>query len=120
MLFGRIKELFCEELSAVAVMMVVAYFFMILGILALLSATYQEYRGVTREPALSGSGMRSFIHTAGRVTRDANPDAFRGAMQFHWLYAVLMLFAGFILRSIVAAQDRCDPLAPDSDREKDD
>jgi len=100
MILQRIKDVLFQELS----FRVIAYIAVAFGALLVLGAAWDQYRGITLEPH-----MRGYIHD--RVSRDADPERFRGAMEAHWFIAFGILGAGVILRSIIRGVDRSDPLS---------
>ena len=79
-----------------------AYIFIALGIYLLVCAGFDEVRGITHKPV-------TFLRTFGTsrfngwylysipVRREQNPPLFRKFMVTHWIYAVLIESAGWIL-----------------------
>jgi hypothetical protein len=116
----RVRDFFFEEWDPVDTLRVLAYVLLVVGVGLLAVAGYQQYRGVTRQPTLIGSGMHtSFVVSGDTIHRASHPEAFRGAMEVHWYYALATFLGGVILLSIIRGQDRADPFAPDSDSEED-
>ena len=90
-------------------MRIFAFVLMGVGILLLASAGYGEYRGVTHAPT---SRYNRIYYN---ITKNGRPEEFHNAMTYHWLYASMLLIAGFIAYVIDKGQDKVDPMAPDSD-----
>jgi hypothetical protein len=90
-------------------MRIISYILVVVGILLLASAGYDEFRGSTRTPT---SKYNPISET---VTKDSNPEVFRNAMTYHWFYAVMLLGAGGIAYWIDKGQDKVDPMSPDKD-----
>ena len=115
MTFARIKGFFTKEFDAVAVMRAFAYLLIIAGVVMSVGAAYQQYRGVATEPSFDEVGPPGDV-----VIRERNPEHFRGIVQLNWFHAGATLFLGILLHSIIRAQDRSDPFAPDADRKQQD
>ena len=92
----------------------VSYILVAVGILLLVSAGYDEFRGSTRAPT---SRYNPISYT---ITKNGKPDEFRNAMTYHWFYASMLLIAGFIAYLIDKGQDRVDPMSSDADENIDD
>ena len=84
----------------------IAYLPIALGALLVLGAAWDQFRGVTHEP-----GFRRYIHQ--RVSRTADRERFRRAMEGNWFIAVGVLGAGVLLRLIVRRAERSDPMSPE-------
>jgi hypothetical protein len=106
MLFRRIIEFFTGEIDFFPV---IIYGFIIVGVLLLASAGYDEFRGITHSPADESFGGVDEI-----ITKQGKPEAFRNAMTYHWFYGLMLVMAGVIAFMIGKGQDKCDPLSPDS------
>jgi hypothetical protein len=95
-------------------MRIVSYILVLVGILLLASAGYDEFRGSTRAP----TGRYSHSHYT--ITKKDKPEEFHNAMTYHWFYASMLLIAGFIAYMIDKGQDRVDPMSSDADENVDD
>jgi hypothetical protein len=95
-------------------MRIVSYALVVVGILLLASAGYDEFRGSTRAP----TGRYSHAHYT--ITKKDRPEEFHNAMAYHWIYGSMILIAGFIAYAIDKGQDRADPMSADSDDRIDD
>ena len=71
-------------------MRTISYILVVVGILLLARAGYDEFSGSTRTPT---SKYNPISET---VTKNGNPDAFHNAMTYHWFYAFMLLGAGGI------------------------
>ena|ERR1035441_2809524 len=94
-------------------MRIFSYILMVIGILLLASAGYDEFRGSTRV----SNGRHTPHYT---VTRQANPEKFHDGMVYHTSFATLLLIAGFIAYMMDKGQDKVDPMSSDSDENIDD
>jgi hypothetical protein len=90
-------------------MRIISYILLVVGILLLASAGYDEFCGSTRTPT---SKYNPISET---VTKNGNPETFHNAMTYHWFYAVMLLGAGGIAYWIDKGQDKVDPMSPDKD-----
>src|ERR1700690_3983453 len=90
-------------------MRTISYILVVVGILLLARAGYDEFSGSTRTPT---SKYNPISET---VTKNGNPDAFHNAMTYHWFYAFMLLGAGGIAYLIDKGQDKVDPMFPDKD-----
>jgi len=98
-------------------MRILSYALIAIGILLLASASYDEFLGVTSAPSRFGS--RHSMVTSGLshdiLTKKDRPEDFHNAMVYHWFYASMLLFGGFILFMIDKGQDSVDPMSSGSD-----
>ncbi len=92
-------------------MRIFSYTLIALGVLLFASAGYDEFQGSTRSP--SGGRYTGYSHYT--ITRQADPEAFHDAMNYHWFYAGLLVVAGVIAYAIDQGQEKSDPMSPDSD-----
>jgi hypothetical protein len=95
-------------------MRIIVYILIAIGVLSFASAGYDEFRGRTRSPSSRYTGYSS--HT---ITRQADPDQFRNAMNYHWFFAGMLTIAGVIALAIDRGGDKCDPMSEDSDEKID-
>jgi len=95
-------------------MRIIAYILIAIGILSLAGTGFDEIRGRTRSPSSRYTGYSS--HT---ITRQADPDQFRNAMNYHWFFAGMLTIAGVIALAIDRGEDKCDPMSEDSDKNTD-
>lgn len=95
-------------------MRIVSYIFVLVGILLLASAGYDEFRGSTRTPT------SEYDPISDTVTKNSKPEVFHNAMTYHWFYAFMLLGAGGIAYWIDKGQDKVDPMSPDKDENIDD
>ena len=89
-------------------MRIVSYFFMVVGMLLLASAGYDEYRGTTHAPSGRYSGYTHYS-----ISKQGRPEEFHNAMIVHLSRSLLLLLAGIVLFMIDRGQERADPLSPD-------
>jgi hypothetical protein len=94
-------------------MRIFSYILVVVGILLLGRAGYDEFRGSTRTPTSRYSPVSE------TVTKDSKPEVFRNAMTYHWFYAFMLLGAGGIAYWIDKGQDKVDPMSPDADENVD-
>jgi hypothetical protein len=97
-------------------MRIVSYILVVVGVLLLASAGYDEYRGSTRSP--SGGRYTGYSHYT--ITKQTKPEEFHNAMTYHWFYASMLVIAGVIAYMIDKGQDRVDPMSSDADENIDD
>ena len=91
-------------------MRIFSYILIALGVLVLVSAGYDEFRGSTREPS-----SRYTSYSRSTINRQASPENFHNAMVVHWSRSILLILAGVILFMIDRGQDKVDPMSADSD-----
>jgi hypothetical protein len=89
-------------------MRTISYILVVIGILLLALAGYDEFRGSTSTPS-------SEYDPSETVTKDSKPEMFRNAMTYHWFHAFMLLGAGGIAYLIDKGQDKVDPMSPDAD-----
>lgn len=90
-------------------MRIFSYILMVIGILLLANAGYDEFRGNTR----ISHGRYTGHYT---ITREASPEKFHDAIVYHTSFALLLLIAGFIACLVDKGQEKADPLSTDTDR----
>jgi hypothetical protein len=76
-----------------------SYILLLLGILLLASAGYDEFRGSTTKPwTIIGRRHRhdAYLYRL-RVLKENNPELFRKFMATHWIYASFIAVGGVIL-----------------------
>ena len=88
-------------------MRVVAYILIVIGLIFLVDAAYDEYRGVAAAHS-PGRGGRLYV-----INRADDPNQFRNLMAYQWLRGPLALFGGFIILGFCRRADRLDPFSPD-------
>jgi hypothetical protein len=81
----------------------VAYILILVGVIYLADAAYDQYRGIA---SVSSRGL----HVASRAEK---PEEFRNLMAYQWTRGSLALLAGIIIFEIGRHADRHDPLSPD-------
>jgi p-aminobenzoyl-glutamate transporter AbgT len=94
-------------------MRIISYILVVVGILLLARAGYDEFRGSTRTPT---SKYNPISET---VTKNGNPDVFHNAMTYHWFYASMIVIAGVIAYVVDKGQDKVDPMSSDADEKID-
>jgi hypothetical protein len=80
-------------------MRAISYILILLGIYLLVTATYDEFRGITRKPATLMRRARynpAYLYRI-PVRQEQNPELFRQFMEIHWLYAAGFEGAGLVL-----------------------
>ena len=95
-------------------MRIISYLLAAAGILLLVSAGHDEFRGSTRV------SMGRYGHSHYTVIKRDKPEEFRNAMTYHWIYASMLLVAGLIANMIDRGQDKVDPMSSDADESIDD
>jgi hypothetical protein len=84
-----------------------AYILIVIGLIFVADAAYDEHRGVA--DALSpGRGSRRHI-----VACSDDPEQFRNLMTYQWVRGPLFLVGGFIILGFCRRADRLDPFSPD-------
>jgi hypothetical protein len=94
-------------------MRLLSFILVILGLWLLCVAGYQQYRGVTTEPAILVEERLAGIVKDGEILKQRDPDDFRTAMTFHWLFGVVSTLSGIGLYLSVRRRERLDPFSPD-------
>lgn len=94
-------------------MRTISYILLLVGIVLLAHAGYNEFRGSTRTPT------SKYNPTSETVTKAGNPEVFRNAMTYHWFYAFMLLGAGGIAYWIDKGQDKVDPMSTDKNENLD-
>jgi hypothetical protein len=85
----------------------VAYVLILVGLIYLADAAYDQYRGIaSAHPPSRSVGL----HVASRAEK---PKEFHNLMAYQWTRGSLTLFAGIIIFEICRHSDRHDPLSPD-------
>jgi hypothetical protein len=80
-------------------MRVGSYILVILGVLLLANAGYDEFRGSTTKPwTIMGRRFRNdaYLYRL-HVLKENNPELFRKFMATHWIYASFIAVGGVIL-----------------------
>lgn len=81
--------------------LILSYFLILLGIYLLAAAGYDEFRGITTKPvSLLGEHRHGMGHAylyRIPVHREQDPELFRQYMTGHWIWAVGIEGAGWIL-----------------------
>jgi hypothetical protein len=83
-------------------MRALSYILIALGIYLLVSAFYQEYQGITFQPAMFPGKARGMSANRGYlysipILKDQNPELFRKFMVTHWIYAAVVEVGGCLL-----------------------
>ena len=94
-------------------MRLLSYILVILGFCLLCRAADQQYRGITTEPVFLVEERLAGIVKSGKIVRQKDPEDFRVAMTFHWLFGIASTFAGIGLYLHIRRQERLDPFSPD-------
>lgn len=85
----------------------VSYALILVGLIYLADAAYDQYRGIAsvRSPSRSGQLCVS--------SRSEKPVEFHNLMAYQWTRGSLVLLAGMIIYGICRREDRLDPFSPD-------
>ena len=94
-------------------MRVLSYILVILGCSLLGRAAYQQDHGVTNEPVILVREKLAGIVKSGELVKQKDPEDFRVAMTFHWMFGIVISFAGVGLYLHIRKQERLDPFSPD-------
>ncbi len=87
-------------------MRVIAYILILLGLILIGDAAYDEHRGI----ASATSPTRSAQYNI--VARSKDPEQFRNLMTYQWVRGALLLLGGLIVIGICQRADRIDPFSP--------
>ncbi len=92
-------------------MKVIAIILMLSGAILAGLNIRDEMRGETEvySPGYSSSASWSPTH----ASEDRKNSNFRGAMNYQWIYASLLIGAGFFTYSLCRSADKTDPFSPD-------
>jgi len=88
-------------------MRALAYILILIGLIYVADAAYDENRGIAEAVTPGRGSHREF------VARDENPEKFRNLMTFQWYRGPIFAFGGFIILGICRRADRHDPFSPD-------
>jgi hypothetical protein len=88
---------------------VFAYYLILVGLLQLADAAYDEQRGVAA--AVSPGGVSAPLLYV--IKRADDPEGFRSLMFYQWSQGPAVLLAGFWILGLSRRANRVDPFSPD-------
>lgn len=92
----------------------VSYALILVGLIYLADAAYDQYRGIAIVSSRSGAVQ---VYAASRAEK---PAEFHNLMAYQWTRGTLVLLAGLIIHGICRREDHLDPFSPDLQHCKED
>jgi hypothetical protein len=88
-------------------MRILAYFFILLGLVLLIRAARSENSGVSRAIG-PGAGITYLVER-----REIDPKAFRALMNYQWIESTMPVLIGIVILGLLRRQEKLEPFSVD-------